>query len=93
MPDDFCALKQSWTNVRDSFIFYTEFLQKFYQLTTKGSFEKDLDFACNYIQNQTAVLIIEMGAPKYLRTMQSVRVTLSDQIANLGNIYAFQNLS
>jgi hypothetical protein len=87
MPEDFCTQTVSWEKVRSSFTFYTDFLQKFNQLTTKGSLEQDPDFACNYIRNQTAVLIIEMGSPVYLRTMQSVRVTLSDQIANLGKVY------
>ena len=87
MPEDFCVQAGPWAKVRSSFTFYTDFLQKFNQLTTKGSLEQDPDFAGNYIRNQTAVLIIEMGSPVYLRTMQSVRVTLSDQIANLGNVY------
>jgi hypothetical protein len=41
-------------------------------------------FDCDLVKNQTAVLIIELGAPTLMRTQQTVRTTFADQIANLG---------
>ena len=41
-------------------------------------------YQCDLVKNQTAVLIIELGAPTLLRTQQTVRTTFADQIANLG---------
>ena len=46
----------------------------------------DLDkFYCDLVKNQTAVLIIELGSPTMMRTEQTVRTTLADQVASLGN--------
>ncbi len=44
------------------------------------------DHECEVFKNQTAILVIELGAPTLLRTQQNVRTTFADQIANLGSL-------
>ena len=93
---DFCSSKYDvlWNTVRSSIDLYTNFLDNFNSLITDGVFPDSDDIKaqriCEFVRNETAVLVIEIGAPTFMRTQQALRTSLGDKIANLGTTQPFR---
>ena len=92
---DFCSSKydELWSTVGSSIDIYTNFLDNFNSLITNGV-SPDTDDTkdqriCEFVRNETAVLVIEIGAPTFMRTQQALRTSLGDKIANLGTTQPF----
>ena len=96
---DFCSLlnyEEVWTTIGISVKTLSSFLSFFNSITTEALLpdsDAERQRICDLVRNKTAVLIVEIGAPTFMRTQIALRTSFGDKIANLGKIQHLQYYS